>query len=100
MSFLAVRIYTQDGEVEDLYELTVDGLQQAIFKCDQLKGELQEHLDSRQRELELMRCRECGHPMFIDYNSGTAHHIDNDSLTGVNHDLDEDHVALSDKEEP
>lgn len=39
-------------------------------------------------------CRECGEPCFVDHESGTSHHADDDSPDGIDHDADARHVAI------
>lgn len=43
-------------------------------------------------------CTECGEPMFVT-DDGIAHHRDDDTPDGIDHDADEDHVALRESEE-
>ena len=41
-------------------------------------------------------CDVCGQPYLVNEN-GVSHHIDNDSLTGIDHDADADHVPYGEE---
>lgn len=43
-------------------------------------------------------CAECGQEVVPDDSPGVFHHADPSSPTGIDHDLDEDHVPLVDEE--
>lgn len=57
---------------------------------------LQAHLAAASAEPDAMLCRECGEPMFIA-TEGTSHHA-GDTIDGIDHSRDRDHVAITDEE--
>ena len=57
---------------------------------------LEAHLAAASAEPEAMLCSECGEPM-LTATEGTSHHA-GDTMDGIDHSRDRDHVAIADGE--